>query len=308
MYLRLLQIREPADVARYVALVAHAERLRGRLEAHPGRAVNGSNMAPEIVLRASEAAVRACPTPDGAETDAAAARGYGDIIRLVIDHPGEIPFTESQIKYFHSLLLRHDPATAAHRRQYRADEAVAREMPRLVAWARETIESKELHPLLAIGVFLGRFLALRPFAVGNGRLALALGGYLLDLYGYGAVRAAPIEEVVAERRDEVGIAIEAAGGDREDATAWVHAFVEIVAEAEQRVLDGAGTGEAARLSPRLGRLLDLMRERRAAKIGDLLPVLETPRATLKKDLRALVDAGHLTTEGVRKGTVYFVRE
>jgi Fic family protein len=149
---------------------------------------------------------------------------------------------------------------------------------------------------------------LRPFAVGNNRLALALGGYLLDLYGYNHVRSAPIEEVVAERRDELEIALDAAGGDWEDATSWVHAFVEVVCEAEQRVLDGAAGPEPARLSPRLGRLLDLMKERRAAKIGDLLPVLETPRATLKKDLKALVEAGYLTTEGVRKGTVYFVRE
>jgi hypothetical protein len=50
-----------------------------------------------------------------------------------------------------------------------------------------------------------------------------------------------------------------------------------------------------------------MRERKAAKIGDLLPVLATPRATLKKDLRALVDAGYLVSEGVRKGTVYHLR-
>jgi len=39
---------------------------------------------------------------------------------------------------------------------------------------------------------------------------------------------------------------------------------------------------------------------------DLLPALAIPRATLKKDLRALVDAGRLSTTGVRKGTVYRV--
>ena len=61
MYLRLLQIRDAGDLARYVALVARAERLRGRLEAQPSGERSGSNIAPELVTRASDAALRACP-------------------------------------------------------------------------------------------------------------------------------------------------------------------------------------------------------------------------------------------------------
>ena len=88
MYLRLLQIRDAGDLARYVALVARAERLRGRLEAQPTGDRSGSNIAPEIVARASDAAIRACPVEGGGESVAAAARGYGDVMRLVMDHPG----------------------------------------------------------------------------------------------------------------------------------------------------------------------------------------------------------------------------
>ena len=168
MYLRLLQIRDADDLARYVALVARAERLRGRLETRPTAPNSGSNIAPDFVARASTAAVRACGAGGEAETGDAAARGYGDVIRLVMDHAGEIPFTESQIKYFHSLLLRYDPSAAGHRRQYRPDPAVAAEMARLVGWTRETLETERLHPLLTIGVFLCRFLVVRPFASGRG--------------------------------------------------------------------------------------------------------------------------------------------
>jgi Fic family protein len=169
------------------------------------------------------------------------------------------------------------------------------------------LEAGEFHPLLAIGTFLARFLWLRPFAAGNRRLGFALAVYLLDSYGYTHVRQASLEEVLDERREAGAEALREASGEREDATAWVHFLLDAVSESQRRALERLAGGTTPRLTPRLSRLLDAMRERRAAKIGDLLPVLQTPRATLKKDLRALVDAGYLVSEGVRKGTVYHVR-
>jgi len=318
VYLRLLQIRDIDDVNGYLALVARAERMRGQLDAIAG---SGSGIAPDLVGRATAAALRLSDR----ESDGAAEEGYGDVLRLVMGHSGEVPFAESQIKYFHSLLLRHDPTAAGHRRQYRsadvpptgggawatseahaADKAAA-EMPRLVSWTRETIETEALHPLMTIGLFLGRFLCLRPFAAGNTRLALALAVYLLDSYGYGHVRHASLEEVFDERREAGAAALAEAAGEREDATAWVRFVVDAVCESERRALERLAPGSVLRLTPRQTRVLEAMHERRAAKIGDLLPVLDTPRATLKKDLRALVDAGYLVSEGVRKGTVYHVR-
>jgi Fic family protein len=319
VYLRLLQIRDIDDVNAYLALVAHAERIRGRLDAVTGF---GSDIAPDLVGRSTAAALRLADRA----SDAAAADGYGDVLRLVMDHSGEVPFAESQIKYFHSLLLRHDPTAAGHRRHYRgvgaapieggawavgeapAAERAAAEMPRLVAWTREALETELLHPLLTIGLFLGRFLVLRPFAAGNTRLALALAVYLLDSYGYEHVRYASVEEVFDERRDAGAAALAEAAGEREDVTPWVRFVVDAVCESERRALERLSPGSALRLTPRQTRLLEAMRERKAAKIGDLLPLLATPRATLKKDLRALVDAGYLVSEGVRKGTVYHIRQ
>ncbi len=321
MYLRLLQIRDISDVNRYLTLVASVERARGRADSI---ADFGQHMAPDLVERATTAALGL----SGRENDPAARDGYGDVIRLVMDHASEIPFTESQIKYFHSQLLRHDSSAAGHRRQYRrpgiapdpsssawavgsppSAEVAAAEMPKLVAWTRETLETGQLHPLLPISVFLCRFLCLRPFVSGNVRLALALAVYLLDSYGYSHVRVASLEEILAEHRDAGAAALEEALGDREDATAWVHFLLDAVHESQQRALESSGaTPIAARLTPRQTRLLDAMRERGAAKIGDLLPILQTPRATLKKDLRSLVDAGYLVSQGVRKGTVYHVRD
>lgn len=321
MYLRLLQIRDIADVNGYVGLVARAERQRGRLEAARD---SGSNVAQDRAGRAARAAIRLAGLDENAPGREAAERGYADVIRLVMDHAGEIPFIESQIKYFHSQLFRHDPE-ATHRRQYRREgmepdgaawglpaappaDTVPQEMARLVSWTREVLESEQLHPLLAIATFLYRFLWLRPFADGNARLALALAAYLLDLYGYDHLRGVPVEEIFAERREALVEALRTASAEeREDATPWVHFFVDTVCAAQERAIEQPDPEPPPRLSPRHSRLLDVMRERKAAKIGDLLPLVDTPRATLKKDLRALVDAGHITTEGVRKGTVYYLK-
>ena len=277
---------------------------------------------------------------------AGAVRGYAEVIRLFMAHGSDLPFAESQIKYLQSLLLRHDAESDGARRRYRDGhrpprvgggwwatgpvsprQDIAGEMAELVSWSRETLDSQALHPLLVCGLFLGRFMAIRPFAIGNTRLVFALAVYFLDRYGYSHVRVTPFEEVLDEGRESAAEALLALGGDRDDAGPWIRWFLAAVAASQDRALavvaarpdiapkDEAvapavqvGAGGLERLHPRAERILAAMRERGAAKIGELLPVVGAPRATVKKDLRALVDAGRLVTRGVRKGTVYYVVE
>jgi hypothetical protein len=291
-------------------------------------------------------------------------------------HAEDLPFSENQIKYLQSLIVRHDDGSVATRRRYR-DAAtapassggwsvpapvgaldIAEEMGRLVAWTRETleaglrenveagsaeilgaagggtfdgrrevVETGTVHPLVVVAVFLGRLLVVRPFASGTTRLAFVLSVYFLDRYGYHCVRMVPFEEVLDDLLPEGRLALAALAADPPDASPWVRFVLEAVVEAEKRALalsegampvpagpePSAGRNElaaaapepVARLHPRAERVLTAMRERRAAKIGDLLPALGIPRATLKKDLRVLVEAGHLVSHGARKGTVYY---
>ncbi len=255
----------------------------------------------------------------------AASVDYAELLRLIMDRHDEVPFLESQIKYFHSLLLKHDADAAGHRRAYRREDlkddsdawglgpapdaaAVAAEMPSLVGWAREALDGEEEHPLLVIALFLFRFLVLRPFADGNGRLARALATYLLVRHGYDHLWQAPLEIAIEARRAECASALRQARADDApgNATPWVEFFFAVVEDTLEKAVGASppAPGPAPHMSPRQERLLELMRERGAAKIGDLLRVVEQPRATLKKDLRGLVDAGYLSTTGIRKGTIY----
>jgi Fic family protein len=248
----------------------------------------------------------------------AACRGYAELLRLIMARCDEIPFLESQIKYFQSLLLKYDPA-ATHRRAYRRseleigpseswglDEApsaerAAGEMARLVAWARDEIDAGEVPALLAIALFIYQFLRLRPFADGNGRLARALAVYLLIGAGHGYLRLASLEAALESRREECASAFRKSS---DDATPWVAFFLSLVADTQQVASAMLEARTAPAPTPRQERLLGALRERGAAKIGELIAATAIPRATAKKDLKGLVENRYVTASGVGKGTVY----
>jgi Fic family protein len=339
VYVRLLQIRDMDDVSRFLSGVAACERLRGRLE-HLGPDADSES---RVLSESTTSAVRMSgfelegghvrtlldqrpplPSP-GIE---AAVIGYADLIRLVMAQGADIPFTESQIKYFHSQLLRWEPT--ADRRRYRAEApagiwgfgggpspaAVQSEMPRLVTWTQEQLAGDGLHPLLAIPVFLYRFLVLRPFAAANRRLAMVLAVFLLDKSGFRFVRRSSFEAAMERRRDEMLEAfrqVRASVDTREDVSPWIDVWFKVVLDCAERVeavppravRRAVATPPPGRLTPRQLRILEVVQRMGGAKIGELLGELGLARATVKKDLRGLVDAGQLLAYGQRKGTIYY---
>lgn len=338
MLLDLLRIRDDADAGRLLAGVGSVERALSRLETASTPDSFGSCMAPEVLARSVASSVRLSRieigTDDvvsllageqtvGTPTAVAASRGVADALHAVLDRPGDLPLSESQLKYLQSLLLRHDAAAAAFRRQYRREGADALSIPAnlavLISWTKEQLEevqepSERLPAYIVIAAFAWRLLDIRPFTVGNARLARTVVSQLLVQYGYAFQMVAPVELQLEARASHLKSAL-----DSGDAVGWVAAFLESFAEAAAEAVDRmtvAAPAESASvavrepepvlLTPRQERVLTAMRERGAAKIGDLLLALGIPRATLKKDLRELVGSGRLSSTGVRKGTVYRV--
>jgi Fic family protein len=52
-------------------------------------------------------------------------------------------------------------------------------MTEVVGWAREELESRQLHPVLVIAIFIVVFLEIHPFQDGNGRVSRILTTLLL---------------------------------------------------------------------------------------------------------------------------------
>ena len=123
--------------------------------------------------------------------------GYAELMELVFESFAEITLTENHIRQFHGVLLKYSEKDARHRGEYKKfpnsveafdeegrsvgvvfEAATPFDTPRLmrelVDWTRDALDAGEHHPLLAIGVFVVRFLAIHPFQDGNGRLSRAL--------------------------------------------------------------------------------------------------------------------------------------
>ena len=102
--------------------------------------------------------------------------GYAEVMKTVFDAWREIAVTENHIRQLHRDLLRHSTKDERHRGSYKTlsnsiaafDEAgsqlgvvfetaspfdTPRLMGELISWFDAVTETKELHPLLAIGVF-----------------------------------------------------------------------------------------------------------------------------------------------------------
>ena len=80
-------------------------------------------------------------------------------------------------------------------------------MHELVAWTRDTIADRQIHPLLIIAVFVVVFLAIHPFQDGNGRLSRVLTTLLLLKAGYGYVPYSSLESVIEQNKEAYYLAL-----------------------------------------------------------------------------------------------------
>lgn len=259
--------------------------------------------------------------------------GYAKVMELVFTSWEYIPFNENHIQQLHRDLLSYVSKDEGHRGKYKTHEnkVVARDadgqvlgvvfetatpfdtprlMADLVAWYRAEKESKTLHPLLAITVFIVTFLAIHPFEDGNGRLSRVLTTLLLLQAGYGHVPYSSLESVIEQNKGNYYLALR-----QTQVTIWenpqvwdpwlvfflrsLHAQVKRLhkkVEYEKIVLAAM---------PELSlRIIDLTRERGRITLQTAVQLTGANRNTAKLHLQKLVDAGHLIRHGAGRGVWY----
>ncbi len=163
---------------------------------------------------------RGAGNPEGAGlTDEA---GYRELLGVVFDGHKDMQFGEELLLQLHARLLRYSAKDQRHRGKYKtvpeplspyrrrpmespalrptSPDLVPREMKVATEWAANRLGSAEFHPLLVSANFILEFLAIRPFADGNGRLSRALTNFLLLRSGYAYVPYASLEKVIADKR------------------------------------------------------------------------------------------------------------
>ncbi len=259
--------------------------------------------------------------------------GYAKVMELVFTSWEYIPFNENHIQQLHRDLLTYVDKDEGHRGKYKTHEnkVVARDtngkvigivfetaspfdtprlMADLVAWFRMEQESRTLHPLLAIAVFIVTFLAIHPFEDGNGRLSRVLTTLLLLQAGYAYVPYSSLESVIEQNKGGYYIALRQTQitihTEQQDWEPWLLFFLRSL-HAQVKRLEKKVENEKIVLAalPDLSlRILELTRERGRLTLKSAVELTGANRNTAKLHLQKLLDAGHLKRHGAGRGVWY----
>jgi len=258
--------------------------------------------------------------------------GYAAAMELVFESWHELALTENRLKQLHGLLLKHSTKDQRHRGHYKklpnhveafgpdgkslglifettSPFDTPRQMEALVAWTREALEAGELHPLLVIGAFTVRFLAIHPFQDGNGRLSRVLATLLLLRAGYEYAPFSSLERVIEENKDEYHRTLRRAQSTLDKGEKrlgeWLAFFLRCLAE-QVKVLERKVERERlmASLSALDEALLRLANEHGRLTVASAVKLTDGNRNTVKLHLRQLTEAGRLRLQGAGRGAWY----
>ncbi|MBI5576830.1 MAG: Fic family protein [Deltaproteobacteria bacterium] len=259
------------------------------------------------------------------------AAGYAQILKAIFDGREQRPLSRELLLEFHTGLLRYSPGDRGHRGAYRTlpdrsaffprrsmesialrpsePDSIEREMDALIAWTNARLNAGKFHPLFVVAGFLLEFLAIRPFAGGNGRTSRLLTNLLLLRSGYSYLPYASLEKAIAERKAEYYLALRKSQASRHlpptDMGPWLTAFLDAM-RAQARELKGllAGHPPESRLSGNQARVLALLVRHREITNRMVSGELRISRETAKQVLNRLVALNLLTRTGAGRAVRY----
>ncbi len=259
--------------------------------------------------------------------------GYAEVMELVFRSFEDITFTENNIRQLHRDLLKYSAKDKHHRGEYKkTNNSVAafdengkqigivfetaapfdtpRLMTEIVVWINEALETKKLHPLLIVAIFVVVFLEIHPFQDGNGRLSRVLTTLLLLRVGYYYVPYSSLESVIEQNKEGYYLALRQTQGTiRTDLPQWQHWILFFLRALQQQMKGLAKKVEREKIVlstlPELSlQILEYTREHGRVTIGVMAKLTGVSRNTLKEHFRQLVEKGHLTMHGSGRGAWY----
>ncbi len=259
--------------------------------------------------------------------------GYAYVCDQIFSSFEAIPFTENSVKQLHQWLLQYSDKDQRHRGEYKKlnndvqafDEngksmgiifetaspfETSLRMQELMYWTREAFETRSLHPLLVIGLFIVIFLAIHPFQDGNGRLSRCLTTLLLVKQGYQYVPYSSLESVIEENKDSYYIALrrtqQSLKEAKPDFTPWLLFFLRALQKQKRRLEQKISrertlSMEVSQLS---AQLIQFVADHHRLGIADLEKLTGASRNTIKKHLSDLTTASLLLRHGKGRATWY----
>jgi Fic family protein len=258
--------------------------------------------------------------------------GYAEVMETVFAAWPDITLTENHIKQLHRDLLRYSDKDERHRGAYKtASNSVAafdadgnqvgvvfetaspfetpRLMGELLTWFDQARQG-ELHPLIAIGIFVVVFLAIHPFQDGNGRLSRVLTTLLLLRAGYAYVPYSSLESVIEQSKEAYYLALRKTQGtirsDTPDWTPWLTFFLRALQRQMRRLREKIERERLlfAELPALSAQILDHIRAHGRITVADAVAITGASRNTLKVHFKALREQGLLVLHGQGRGAWY----
>ena len=259
--------------------------------------------------------------------------GYAEVMEILFDSYTSIALTENYIKQLHAWLLRYSDKDERHRGTYKTlSNSVAAfaadgtqlgivfetstpfetplQMQTLIEWLNQALADRQLHPLIIVGVFVVRFLAIHPFQDGNGRLSRILTTLLLLKTGYVYVPYSSLESVIEANKEGYYLALRRTQTTLKNPEPqwnhWLMFFLRSMKKQKDNLLKKVERERYfLQALPQLSAdILELAREMGRVTTGEILLVTQAKRATIKKRLEELVSSGLLQQHGKGKGTWY----
>jgi Fic family protein len=258
--------------------------------------------------------------------------GYAEVMETVFASWAEISITENHIKQLHRDLLRYSDKDERHRGEYKtASNSVAafdaegnqvgvvfetaspfdtpRLMGELVEWFGQA-QRGELHPLVAIGIFIVVFLEIHPFQDGNGRLSRVLTTLLLLRAGYAYVPYSSLESVIEQSKEGYYVALRRTQGtirtETPDWTPWLTFFLKALQRQMRRLRKKVEHERLllAKLPELAVQVLDHARAHGRVTIAVAVAITGASRNTLKLHFKTLRERGLLVLHGQGRGAWY----
>jgi len=295
------------------------------LEAHHTTHIEGTR----LTLGESEQLLKGRTPANTDPEDAKELLNYRDAFNLVADYlNSDSPVTEGLIREIHKCLVKGVRGNSAAPGEYRKIQnyvvssktgetvytpppayEVQRMMQELVDHVNHT---NDVHPVFVSGIAQFQLVHIHPFLDGNGRSARLLSTLCLYRKGYDFKRLFTISEYYDRNRSDYYKAIQSVRENDMDMTGWLEYFTHALSEQMQEIKI---KGEVVIRTDVLGKRHNLS-ERQTKAVQHILQYGEltikefaelcsdTPRRSLQRDLKNLVDKGLLRTEGATNQLIY----
>ncbi len=289
--------------------------------AHSSTAIEGNELAlPEVEALARGEATGA---PEKAAQEV---RNYLSVMRWIWSRKTGSAITEQDLLRLHGLLT-HKLLTPAQSGSYKTKanrvvdskgrtvftppgpERAKAATQELLAWISGPV-AQRLHPVIVSAVAHHQLLSIHPFTDGNGRIARALGVWLLYTRGFDTHHLFALDEYYEADRQLYYDKIQQARDLDGDLSLWLEytaeAVVETLKKTRERIMSLKVTAKAPRirLTKRQEDVLRFLRDRGRAKAPDIESAFALTRARVGQIIKPLVDAGLVIREGRTRATTY----